>query len=151
AWAAVVASRRMPPRPSERRLGLSALPPPAGGATRFPRSREQLLQRHAAADRAGALMARLDPDLRASGSLDHPLELPEVGGRLLFRPPGRRTLLDAAFELAGRRLHLASHQPRAFRQLELDLELAHGLPLERFLRDVRRQPTGVLQHEPHEE
>src|SRR5204863_440630 len=82
-----------------------------------------LRQRDALADRAGARVARLDPDLGSGRRFDDPLELREVGRRLVVPPPGRGALLDAASELAGRRLHLAADEPRIVRQLQPGLAL----------------------------
>src|SRR5580765_4405417 len=109
-----------------------------------------LLELDAAADGAGTWMPRLDADLRTRRRFDDPLKLREVAGRFVVRPPGRRTLVGAALQLADVGLRLAAHQSRAVGQVDLDLEAAHGTSLNRPVRHARRKPAGVLQDEPHE-
>src|SRR5262249_43880465 len=96
-------------------------------------------------------MARFGADPRPGGRLDAPLELRQVGARLVVPPPCRRALLDAPLELAPLGLDLAADEACARRQLELHLEVAYGMSFERFLGHVRRQPAGVLQDEANEE
>src|SRR6476661_6738300 len=95
-------------------------------------------------------MPRLDADLRTRRRFDDPLELREVAGRFVVRPPGRRTLVGAALQLAHVGLRLAAHQSRALGQVDLDLEAAHGTSLDRPVGHARREPAGILQDEPHE-
>src|SRR6476620_11783547 len=88
-----------------------------------------LPQRQPAPNRAGALVPGLEPDLGARRRLDHPLELGEVGGRLVVAPPRRRALFDAALQLARHRLELPADEAHAVGQVQLDLQLTHRLPL----------------------
>src|SRR5206468_6169 len=119
-------------------------PPPAHAASGLTR---RLAEPELTAHRAGALVPRLDAQRGAGRRLDHPLELREVGRRRVVAPPRRRAELDAALELADLRLDLAGRKPHAVRQLQLDLDRPHRLPLLRLLRHVGREPAGVLQDE----
>src|SRR5919201_1964683 len=96
-------------------------------------------------------MPRREPDLSPGGSLYHPLELAEVARRFVVGPPRRGPLVDASLELSGLGLLLAANEPRVVGELELHLDVTHRLALDRLLCDARRQPPGVLQHEPDEE
>jgi len=96
-------------------------------------------------------MAGFDPDLGACRSFDDPLELDEVTGGFIVRPPGGRTLVGPALQLSCLRLDVAADEPGALRQLDLDLEIPNGPPFQSFLRHVGGQPAGVLQHEADQE
>src|ERR687893_2178630 len=58
--------------------------------------------------------------------------------------------MHPAFELTELDLSLARDHLAAVGGLELRLERTHGLTLDGFLRHVRRQPAGVLDHQPDE-
>src|SRR6266516_4468136 len=111
----------------------------------------RLLQGHSMSNGPGPLMACLDPDLRPRRSFDDPLELDEVTGGFVVRPPGGRALVGPALQLSCLGLDFTADEPGALRQLDLDLEIPNGLPFQSFLRHVRRQPAGVLQYEADQE
>src|SRR3954454_6389675 len=116
-------------------------------STSFPRALPKL---GAAAEGAGTWVPCLDADLRSRRSFDDPLELREVAGRFVVRPPGRRTLVGATLQLADVRLRLAAYQSCTLGQVELDLEAAHRASFHGPVGHARREPAGVLQDEPHE-
>src|SRR6266566_1294548 len=111
----------------------------------------RLLQGHSMSNGPGPLMACLDPDLRPRRRFNDPLELDEVTGGFVVRPPGGRALVGPAPQLTCLRLDVTADEPGALRQLELDLEITNGLPFQSFFRHVCRQPAGVLQYEPDQE
>src|SRR5437667_191296 len=111
----------------------------------------RLLQGHSMSNGPGPLMACLDPDLRPRRRFNDPLELDEVTGGFVVRPPGGRALVGPAPQLTCLRLDVTADEPGALRQLELDLEITNSLPFQSFFRHVCRQPAGVLQYEPDQE
>src|SRR5512134_112847 len=96
------------------------------------------------------LLARRELDRPAGRRPHHPLHLRAIFGRIAA-PAGPAARGDrfvrAAFQLAELLARGAGFERRAFRQLDLGDEAAHGFVLERALGDIARQPARVLHHE----
>ena len=94
-------------------------------------------------------MAHRDGDLGPGGRGNLPIDDRAVGGPGLIAPPGGRgALFTAARQLARGPAKLPVDEARAAREIQLGLDLPPEPRFDRPVGAARREPAGVLDHEP---